>query len=128
MPNLSRKTIQKLRLIQQAILAEPELYQQSDYPCAAVGDTCMTPCCIAGWAAWIDTRTPKAYDKLLEIRQRFASEFLMGCLGISEHEADLLFMEWPKTFDAAWRKPRTLAAAQAGSDRIDLFIESDGTK
>lgn len=126
--NLSKETVQKLETIKACILAEPELYDQGEYPSRFKESTCETPCCIAGWAAWVNNPNIEAFNTRLEDERYFGSNALMRDLGITCMQAQLLFADWPEEgFSAAWKKPGTKAAALAGAKRIDLFIASDGT-
>lgn len=121
--SLSKGSIRKLRAVQAAILAEPELYNQNK-----PGASCGSPCCLAGWAVWNNYPDATRY----ELARRRADGYignreLAEALEISEDQAVLLYEDWPdRTWSPAWRNPGTKEAAVAGANRIDLFINSGG--
>jgi hypothetical protein len=121
-PDLSKETIKKLRAVQACILAEPELYNQCEMPWP--NHSCTSPCCIAGWAVWVNNPDPVAYLKVLRSAGGIGPEEMSRTLGITEGQADLLFSEWPIKFEKAWEKPGTLTAAKAGAARIEHFIQT----
>jgi len=120
---LSEKTIEKLKLVKAAILAEPRLYNQNLPPDRA---DCGTPACIAGWVAWVDNPSHEKY--LLALRPFESSARLMkNSLEITQDQTNYLFGgPWPDRFMAAWDRPGTKKAAEAAAGFIDHFIATDG--
>jgi len=127
---LKKSTIQKLELMKACILQEPELYDQGEYPNALQGHTCNTPCCLAGWAAWVLDPNIKRYNERLRRGNHFDSMTMARDLEITIAQADRLFLYWPDLPNGernpAWGKPKTPASAKAAAERIDQFIESKG--
>lgn len=121
---LSKESIRKLRAVKAAILAEPELYDQCNFPSSYCGHTCLTPCCIEGWAAWVNNPNPEAYNSGVQ-RGGFS---LATELGITTEEGGLLFSGWDDAFSDAWDFPGTRRGARAGAKRIDHFIATDGAE
>lgn len=123
--SLSKEAIRKLKQIKACILAEPELYNQGVFPLSG-RHTCETPCCIAGWAVWVNNPDEEAYNSFLS-KKSFSSVVLAEQLEVTEEQARLLFSEWGTEDGPAWTRPGTKEAAKDGAARIDRFIESGGT-
>lgn len=119
---LSKETVEKLRAIKAAILAEPELYDQNEFPDIARGHTCTSPCCYVGWAIWLNNPDENAYQELLESKGTFGTQELAEAIGISLRQASTLFSNW----NPATKAP--MVSAKEGAKRIDLFISSGGTE
>lgn len=122
---LSKDSIRKLRAVKAAILAEPELYDQTEFPRVGMRHNCDTPCCIAGWSVWINNPDRKAYDKFLSSNS-IGSQAMADALGVTHAQAHRLFSEWPKSGSPAWENPRTKVAARDGARHIELFIKGGG--
>ncbi|MDR9777244.1 hypothetical protein RJJ65_32315 [Rhizobium hidalgonense] len=65
---------------------------------------CGTPCCIAGWAAWLSFRKPKQMVDSTAVFYRAKTY-----LGLHEVEADLLFL--PHEYHCGDKYPPSQAAA-----------------
>jgi hypothetical protein len=121
--NLSRKTVSILRAVKAAILAQPELYNQSRFPACE----CNTPSCIAGWGMWLQNPSPKAYSASMAESglAKWASSFEM-----SEKQFLPLYvthLEWPEPFAAKYKKAKNeVERAAVAADRIDYFIKTGG--
>jgi len=113
---LKKSTIKKLELIKACILQEPRLYDQNHFP-GMGNDTCNTPCCLAGWAVWVNNPDPEAYNAGLKNGKFYGTAALMKALGITRDQASFLFHGNDD------ESPRTEAGAIAGARRIDQFIE-----
>lgn len=121
---LSKESIRKLKAVKAAILAEPELYDQSEFPQHDANHDCSTPCCIAGWAVWVNNPDPEAYNALLR-KKSFGVEVMAKALEISGRQAKQLFSNWPEKFMGAWSFPCTRPGAEAGARFIDHFIRTE---
>lgn len=88
---LSKYSIKILRAAGRAIVNEPELFDQSNPPNAAirVSEVCGTPCCIAGWCAWINHPNPKDYFHAISLSG--GAELLAREAKISKPQADRIF-------------------------------------
>jgi hypothetical protein len=105
------------------ILQEPELYDQNTIPDKYSEDSCRTPCCFAGWAAYVKGGR-KLFDEILQKHVCIATLGLAEILGCSEELADELFYNWPGSIERpAWKNPRTKAAAEDGAEYLRSFIE-----
>lgn len=137
--NLSKKTIQKIRKMIAAVLAEPELYNQNTFGeklCKTNGAaTCGTTCCAAGWAVWLKDRS--LYDKLMtkELKKQsvpWVPEALkaLGLEVIDGYNTDILFgaaEEWPYPFCDQYDNATTdKGRARAFANRWRHFIKTDG--
>lgn len=119
---LSKDSIRKLRAVKAAILAEPELYGQDRSPYCQT--SCDSPCCIAGWALWVNNPDPEAYAKIVNFTP--GATLLRDQIGLTEEQASLLFTGWPSTETPAWLEPGTKAAARDAAKHIELFIKGGG--
>lgn len=119
---LSKESIRKLKAVKAAILAQPELYDQSVFPSARERHTCNTPCCFAGWAVWLNNPDPKAYEATIKEKDHICAKELADALGITGVQAEDLYENWtPETGNA-------IGDAAEGARRIDIFIKSGGSK
>lgn len=122
---LSNESIGKLRAVAAAILAEPNLYDQSTPPLS--GDTCETACCLGGWGVWLNNPTPQAYAASMSC---LGIRGMAESFGMSERQFFPLYMSadnWPAPFSdqfeaAGTNKQRAVVAVA----RIEHFIATDG--
>jgi hypothetical protein len=125
MKELSAEAIEILRGVQVCILREPELYDQTQCPMEHM--TCDSPCCFAGWAAWVKGGE-KLFNHYLKPEGIIEVDALAEILGIDWGQAEELFSEWPDLVRPAWDIPCTKAAAIDGAAYIDEFIAKYGPK
>ena len=124
---LPKRAITILRQVKAAILAQPKLYNQADFPRVEARSDCNTPCCLAGWVEWVANPDPKAYEAKLAERSQFGTDTMAETLGISLKQAALLFVDWPDEGSSpAWTKPGTPEAAKSAAKFIDRFIRNGG--
>ncbi len=149
MPNLSTETIDRLRAVEKAILAEPELYSQhSIYPLKrdcnseSVGmtcDSCGSPACLFGWAvslfpedAAFDNSDPANLGVEMGNAGRRALKMDSAIAGrYGRPTWELLFEPgfWPRDRIQAYYDAVTPAErAQVAVDRIEHFIKTDGAE
>lgn len=122
MAEMSKESIKKLRAVKAAILAEPELYDQSKW-IGTKENPCGTPCCIAGWAVWLNS--PKKYKQLAS-QSHCSANAAESVLGINDSDRKL-FIYWPKRFETALRKSTSAAeSASICALRIEHYIATDG--
>lgn len=136
--NLSRKSIEILLGIKEAVLANPKFYDQNSF----VEDIsiCDTTCCLAGWADYT-VNGSKAHNKRAKNYLAYLEDFDSGkdvnwekigakALGLPALLAYKLFVdstEWPHPFDERYQNARTYARrARVAANRIDHFIATDG--
>lgn len=125
--NLSAETIRKMRRVIQAVLAEPEYYNQSIFPDPS---DCGAVCCAAGWAVWLDD--PDRYESLvktaIDVAWWMEAE---SALGLSD-TGDKLFVfanSWPRRFYQRYYRAKTARGrAQAMAARWEHFIATDGAE
>lgn len=120
---LSKESIRKLRAVKAAILAEPELYDQSNSPFCT--NSCETPCCIAGWALWCNNPDPAFYRKT--VTRKLGVSILQDEIGLTHGQTLDLFEQWPSSGESpAWQNPCTKEAAEDCAKHIELFIKGGG--
>lgn len=122
---LSKSTIAKMRAVVKAVLAEPEFYDQQWFP-----TSCMSACCAAGWAVWLDD--PAAYERLSKsqyyVDWKRRAEGALG-LGDTGHKLFVFAENWPKKFYRQYAKARTpLGRAKAMAARWEHFIATNGAE
>lgn len=96
-------TVNLIREVQRAILAEPKLYDQYAVPELA----CDTPCCIAGWAVWCKNPNKAAYRAAMKLAM-YSDHYVESwrelgapALGVPEEKTRNLFSGynvWPAPF------------------------------
>ncbi len=128
---LKRETIQKLRAIKKAILAEPEKYNQRTW---ADPNTCGTPCCIAGWA----DRLEVSEATFLEHADLGRDDFDFAgrgqkLLSLTDDQAERLFdgympLPYDKDYYLAKLMDNHKGMAKAGARRIEHFIRTGGAE
>jgi len=134
--SLSKETIEKLRIVKEAILAQPEYYNQEGWVSSI--ESCGTTCCMAGWVDFIfngkevhERRAKKLYDPCDS--SSGADEWSMvtkKALGLSldqVHSLTSTSYGWPGDYgfkyrDATTRKQKSKVAAA----RIEHFIATGG--
>jgi hypothetical protein len=124
---LSAETIAKMRVVIDAVLAEPKFYDQWLFP-DNPRSKCGTICCAAGWVVWIDS--PHRYQQLRENANTYWPLEADEILGIESGSA--LFLspgDWPKQFRDAYNSlytPENHAKAMAA--RWEHYIATDGAE
>jgi hypothetical protein len=112
--------IERLLAIKEAILKEPQRYNQTwfripDY------SSCGTAHCIGGWAVALfgspsDTFNSQSAQKILDLNRE---------------QAENLFFEDPAGFEKIWAEPDETFTledrAKLAAKRIDFFIKTNGT-
>lgn len=127
MPNLSKKTIAKMRAVVAAVLAEPEFYNQQWFP---QEEDCGQICCAAGWAVW--NENPKRYVQLVkqskfDVNWPYEAE---KALGFSDPTMAMFGTQrgWPWQFTDMYNNARSdKQRAQAMAARWEFYIATDGT-
>lgn len=118
---LSKETIEKLEAVKAAILAEPELYDQSRAPLS--NHNCNTPSCIFGWLSWLYSKRRFG---------RMSCEQMADLAGMTYPQFCALYISaegWPEPFRGDYKSAESYAArAAVAAKRIDLFISSGGTR
>ena len=124
---LSAETIAKMQTVINAVLAQPEYYDQEMFPYDRDSE-CGTICCGAGWAVWVDS--PARYKYLLRRRRAHWSSEANKILGIKS--GDKLFYSsdyWPDKYRMAYRRANTpKQRARAMADRWNHYIATDGAE
>lgn len=122
--NLSKLTIQKMRAVIKAVLAEPEFYDQSNYP---KNYDCGLECCSAGWAVWLDN--PRTYKRKALNEEFDWQDEAEKALGLGSTGSKLFwgYSSWPSPFADMYRYALTpLERAKAMAARWERFIATDG--
>lgn len=121
MSNLSKESIRRLRQVKRAILAQPEFYDQSNPPnYAYIHGGCNTPCCLAGWAIWLDSADEETYKKRVLGGDVFVE--MASSLRITEEQSHLLFRTG--YFHGCQYTP--IETVRDAAARVEHFIATDG--
>lgn len=153
MANLTKKTINLLRRIEDQILEEPKRLDMDDWGNAfeKTGNgvpACKTQGCIAGWAILLKDR--KFWKDLVDIAEESGIAGIAYNLGqspadkgrelldLTHDESEKLFyinemddegLGWPVKFSKQYRSAKTAAGrARATVNRIEHFIKTDGAE
>jgi len=123
---LKPKTIDMMRRVIEAILAEPEYFDQNHFP--AQGDTCQTPCCGAGWVVWC--ANPDLYIQSLSIFDMGDQWVRLAEKILEVNTGDALFWhpcQWPYKFWKEWSYDNSsLEKARLVAARWEHYIATDG--
>lgn len=127
---LSKQSIQKLKAVKAAILANPKFYNQNSF--VASVQPCGTTCCIAGWADFI-VNGKDVHNERAGRLQGFGNggewiDVTAAALEITWSQADRLTDPtefWPAELQDLYHSGKRSVAA---GKRIDLFVKSGGTK
>lgn len=133
---LSAITIRRLRRVKEAILAEPELFNQA----ACGGGLCGTPRCILGWAhSLFPASTPKQRARVARAAEEYNGTPTMqpwrrvfisaaAKLHLTPPQADRLWTvrNWPPGMSKA--AGNLDVTSREAARRIEHFIKTDGAK
>lgn len=143
--NLSKQTIQKIKRMIAAVLAEPEFYDQDFFArklCKTTGnEVCGDTSCGAGWAVWLEN--PALFGKMAKAQYRAekvwgddypnwesAALKALGLEVVGEFDTTTLFgaaSDWPSPFDDHYEVAETdKERAKVFAARWRYFIEMDG--
>lgn len=116
---MKKEAIEKLRAVQVAILAQPELYDQLTF--AAEKNPCGSASCLAGWLVWLDS--PERFSALAADTSMSWITEAKAVLGV-RCPAGLFGtgLSWPAPFDKVYDAPTRRAAAKIAAARIEHFI------
>lgn len=136
---LSDKSIDLLRQVKRAILAQPNFYAQNRWVSSV--NSCGTTCCIAGWADFVvngkAAHNKRAKKLIVPTGQQWkvADEWLeiaAEALGITLDESERLCegsSEWPEDLAGAYAEAATAKErAKVAAARIEHFIATDGAE
>lgn len=138
--NLSVTSIEKIRRMIAAVVAEPEFYNQNVFVEENSTNICETVCCGAGWAVWCESPAKFKKMAMLDIDggwPEWNNEALKALgLKLEGKDDDLIdetiklfgyASDWPSPFDHQYNKAKTPAArAKVFAARWEKFISSDG--
>lgn len=144
--NLSKQTIQKIKRMIAAVLAEPEFYDQDTFArklCKTTGnEVCGDTSCGAGWAIWLEN--PALFDKMVKAQYRAerpnnwadypdwesAALKALGLEVVGEFDTTTLFgsaSDWPSPFNDHYEDAETdKERAKVFAARWRHFIKMDG--
>jgi hypothetical protein len=129
---LTRKTINAIRRMIDAVMAEPKYLNQNTFP---EREDCGKTCCGAGWAVF-NKIGPKAYkalvmstpDPSLQINWEVRALEALGLpTNINTQTLFCSAWDWPEKFADMYRKAKgPVGRAKAFKARWENFIEQDG--
>lgn len=135
--NLSPRAIAKLRAVRDAILAQPEFYNQNAFCDTSSKNVCNTACCIGGWLVWNDS--PLAFKKAVQQDIKAKDSLYTNyfdwsiastkALGLPAGFSTELFNRggaWARPYNDLWMKASTpQERAAIGAAVIEHFIATD---
>lgn len=126
--------VKLLKEIKARIAAEPSWFNMDWWFAPSNGSSCGTAACIAGWAKCIEVMKEQPTLKFGEVchEREGSGAFMDGMrlLQIDTDQAERLFYTryWPKRFEVRYKNAANVCErAKAACDRIDFFIQTNGT-
>jgi hypothetical protein len=130
---LSKESIKRLRMVKEAILANPQYYRQEEWISAI--EPCGTTCCIAGWADYLfnGKKAHEARAKAELSNYMVSWEYVAAkALGLDYCQAHTLTYPgsgWPVPFCTAYTRAKTpKQRAKVAARRIEHFIKTGGAE
>lgn len=132
---LSKETVKKLRIVEKAILAQPQFYEQGAW--VSEISSCGTTCCIAGWVDFIFNGKKVHEERAKRLKEAFLFEAEDEWTSVAREGLGLdggwrLFadsIEWPEPFCNGYEDAKTpKQRAKVAAARIEHFIATDGAE